>query len=463
MSPTAISTWLQNGILLIVVLMASPAAAVEPPQAQPERVTVRFTETESLHVNPGKGWMVHQRLPSQQPRLPCSVAYFRLNWEELEPVEGDYRWVQIDEAIKAWEKQGARIAFRIMTANAHTKGYYCSPKWLFDAGCRSYEYLRGGEDTMEGGQRIPRIEPDYSDPLFLKKHETLIRAVAARYDGHPQVEFLDIGSYGIWGEWHTPNGKPWKVRRGIIDMYLSSFHKTPLVSMSDDAEALAYSLSHGAGFRRDGVGSPWHEANWIGSKKYANVTGFPDQWKRAPVVFEWFGPYDFLQRRRWSFDRAVNFMLANHVTFINDNVGKVPETEWPKLQKLARLSGYRFVLREVSHPARVARGTKLPIEMLWSNTGVGKLYRTHDVVLSLVDQDGKTVCSQPQAAMKPIEWIPGDHRLCGELAVPSNLATGEYVLAVALVDPDTSRPAIRLAIDVPETGRLHHLTRIRVE
>ena len=71
------------------------------------------------------------------------------------------------------------------------------------------------------------------------------RRLAERYDGNPQIEFLDIGSYGIWGEWHTKHPQPWPVRKQIIDMYLNGFRKTPLASMSDDAEALAYALANG--------------------------------------------------------------------------------------------------------------------------------------------------------------------------------------------------------------------------
>ncbi len=43
-------------------------------------------------------------------------------------------------------------------------------------------------------------------------------------------------------------------------------------------------------------------------------------------------------------------MAANHVTFINDNVGKVPTDQMPKLEQMVRRAGYRFVLREISHP-----------------------------------------------------------------------------------------------------------------
>lgn len=308
--------------LVLKVLLT--ATIVLPLSARATEVVTRFRETDETFSNPGQGWMTTRRMPDGPGRFPYSVAYFRLNWEDLEPAENEYVWQLIDEPLEVWAKRDTRIAFRIMTTNAHTRGYYCSPKWLFDAGCKSYDYVAGGADIASGGARIARIEPDYGDPLYLEKHGQFVQALADRYDGNPQIEFIDIGSYGIWGEWHTKHPQPWPVRKQIIDMYLSGFHKTQLVSMSDDAEALAYSLSRGTGFRRDGVGSPWHEANWIGSKKYAEVEGFADQWKRAPVVFEWYGPYDYLIGRGWSFDRALDFMAANHVTFINDNVGKVP-------------------------------------------------------------------------------------------------------------------------------------------
>ena len=450
---------------IVILLVSIPTYAVKAGQlsSSREKVTVRFAETDDLLANPGKGWMTSQRLPRRTPRLPCSLAYFRLNWGDVEPVEGKPKWELIDESIDAWQKHDVRIAFRIMTANAHTSGYYCSPKWLFDAGCQSYEYVRGGPDTMAGGKRIPRIEPDYGDPVFLKKHGDFIKALASRYDGRPRIEFLDIGSYGIWGEWHTPNGKPWAVRRQIIDMYVEGFRKTPLVQMSDDAEALAYAIAHGTGFRRDGVGSPWHEKTWIGSAKYANVAGFADQWKQAPVVFEWFGPYDFLKRRGWSFDSAVRFILSNHATYINDNLGQVPDEAWPKLHELTRRSGYRFVLREVSHVASVSPGDRLAVHMKLSNVGVGKLYRKYPLVLYLLDGEGKIASSHEQTGTDPMRWIPGDHELTGQIQIPQTLRVGTYSLGIALVDAHTQKPAIRLAIDVPYDGRVHQLSRVTVK
>ena len=351
---------------------------------------------------------------------------------------------------------------RVMTCSAHSAGYYSSPKWLFDAGCRGFEYEVGGGDPTSGGKRIKRIEPDYADPLYLARHAAFIKALGQRYDGQPGVEFLDIGSYGNWGEWHTKHPVPLDVRKCIVDMYLNAFKKTPLVFMSDDAEALAYALDHGAGLRRDGVGSPWHEQNWVGSKKYAPVPDMGEAWKKAPVVFEWFGDYAYLKSRGWSFDAAVNFMLNNHVTLINDNVGRFPPEALPQLEKLARLAGYRFVLRELSHSAAVKRGLNLDVKMKWANVGVGKLYRPFKLHLSVLDAAGHPVLDT-EAKADPCDWLPGERDLAETIQIPATLKAGDYTLTVTLVDPSGQRPPLRLAMDAPEQAGRYTVSKVRVD
>jgi len=442
--------------LIFLAALAGTAAAGETVQ----RVT--FNEVDTLFANPGAGWMSQQRSPKGEPRFPCSVVYIRFGWADVEPAEGAYNWKLIDDVIAAWKPRGASVAMRVMTCSAHSAGYYTSPKWLFDAGCKGFEYESGGGDPTSGGKRIPRIEPDYADPLYLAKHAAFIKALGQRYDGHPGVEFLDIGSYGVWGEWHTKHPAPVAVRQRIVDMYLAAFKKTPLVFMSDDAAVLPYALERGAGFRRDGVGSPWHEQNWIGSKKYAAAQSMADTWKTAPVVFEWFGDYDYLKSRGWSFDGAVNFMLTNHVAMINDNVGRFPPEARPQLNRLARLAGYRFVLREASHPSTVKRGAAFSLNMKWSNVGVGKLYRPFALRVSLVDASGRSAV-EAESKADPRAWLPGDRDLTETVQLPASLSAGDYALAVALVDPSGQRPPLRLAMDAPEQAGRYTVGKIHVE
>jgi len=426
----------------------------------PEVLTHRFAEVNTLFANPGQGWMSTDRTPSKPPRFPCSVVYLRFDWADAEPEEGKYNWKFIDDVIQAWKPYHAAVALRVMTANAHSAGYYSSPKWLFTAGCRGFEYLAGGADPTSGGALLPRIEPDYADPIYLAKHARFIDALGRRYDGNPDVEFLDIGSYGIWGEWHTTHEAPLEVRKQIVDTYLHAFSRTPLVFMTDDAATLAYAVTKGIGLRRDGVGSPWHEKAWIGSPRYVGVPHMDGQWRMAPVVFEWFGDYNYIESQKWSFPSAVKFMLDNHVTMINDNIGAFPEEARPMLENLARRAGYRFVLRSIDHARSVSRGKPLPISMNWENVGVGRLYRHFDLQIRLQNPKGKTVLTRTVSDAR--KWLPGPIPISNALMLPGNLEPGKYRIELAIVDANRSRNPLQLAIDLPNNAGWYPVSEIDI-
>jgi hypothetical protein len=416
-------------------------------------LTVRFNETDSLFPNPGQGWM--------SSRFPSTIKYVRMGWADFEPERGKYDWSKIDNAIASARLKGSKISIRIMTCSPHSSGYYTSPKWLFDEGCKSFEYLVGGDDPTSGGVRINRIEPDYSDPLYLLRHAEFIKALGDRYDNSSDIDFLDIGSYGYWGEWHTPHPAPVEVRKKIVDMYISAFKKTPLVFMSDDAEVLGYALEKGAGLRRDGVGSRWHEKTWIGTGKYVGVKGMEDAWKHSPVVFEWYGNYEYLMGRGWSFDSAINFMLRNHVTVINDNIGKVPDEKMFQIDKLSRLSGARFVLNEISNQESVKQGSPLTVNMKWTNSGAGKVYKPYYLKFFLLSEMNQVVFESNLNA-DPLTWMPGEFIIKEEIQIPGTIKKGEYKIAIALVSKKQDQPPFSLAIDVKPVNGLYSVSKVRL-
>lgn len=433
------------------------------PQSQRGKlVRVQFHETDSIFSNPGQGMM--------SSRFPYSIRYLRLDWADLEPERGKYDWSRIDNTIATEKLKGAKISLRIMTCNKHSKGYYSSPKWLFEEGCRSYEYLIvpsvkrvEGEKINDhaGGAVIPRIEPDYSDPLYLLRHGEFIKALGQRYNESTDVEFLDIGSYGYWGEWHTDHPAPIEVRKKIVDMYTQAFTKIPLVFMTDDAEVLGYALEKGTGMRRDGVGSRSHEKNWIGTGKYVGVKGMADAWKHEPIVFEWYGGgYDYHQQQGWSFESAIDFMLRNHVTINNDNMPNVPADKMPLIEKLAKLAGARFVLKEMTHEESAKRSSGFNINMIWTNTGVGKVYKPYILRFFLLNPESKVVFTS-DAETDPRLWLPSEQLNINEsILIPGSLKKGSYKLALAIVNKNKDEPSFRLAIDVPETNGMYIISKL---
>ena len=42
------------------------------------------------------------------------------------------------------------------------------------------------------------------DAVVLHRHLEFIKRLGEAYDGHPDVDHVDIGSIGWWGEWQAP-------------------------------------------------------------------------------------------------------------------------------------------------------------------------------------------------------------------------------------------------------------------
>jgi hypothetical protein len=77
---------------LQVLIAAICSAAWSPTSTTAADVVTKFQETDETFANPGQGWMTTRRMPDGPGRFPYSVAYFRLNWEDIEPAEGQYNW-----------------------------------------------------------------------------------------------------------------------------------------------------------------------------------------------------------------------------------------------------------------------------------------------------------------------------------------------------------------------------------
>ena len=410
-----------------------------------------------IFPNPGQGWM---RTNDKQGPFPSTVHYARFNWADLEPVQGKYNWDLIDSYVQQAKADKSCFSLRVITCSSHSKGYYTTPKWLFDLGCKGNEYVQG-DGQASGGAQIPRIEPNYADPLYLKHQGALVAALAARYDGNPNLAFVDIGSYGNWGEWHSKNPVDPKTRQIIVDWYTNGFKQTPLVFMTDDAETLPYALAKGVGMRRDGVGSPWHEQNWIGSSMYAHVKNMAEAWKTAPVVFEWYFNYDYFIKNGWSFEAAVEFMLKNHVTCVSDNVGKFPPEAQPLMDRLLRQAGARLVLREASYPALASPGTPHPLQLKWSNVGVGKIYKKTELQIVLINKAGQRA-AVIKGMSDPCSWLPGDFNVTEKIMIPRTLPAGMYSIEIGLVDPKGQMPNFRLAIETPANTGNYKIGDLRV-
>ena len=154
------------------------------------------------------------------------------------------------------------------------------------AGAKGYHLKGEGEITPDG----PMWEPDFDDPIFLDKLDHFLAAAAARYDGNPHVAFIDVGSFGVWGEGHTVASTriPYSVAtiRRHIDLYRKNFKRTLLVANDDfmiqgrGIEALGYARDQGLSLRDDSI------LVEPGAHAYYHAFLAYNFWPRLPVILE---------------------------------------------------------------------------------------------------------------------------------------------------------------------------------
>jgi hypothetical protein len=120
--------------------------------------------------------------------------------------------------------------------------------------------------------------------------------------------------------------------------------------------------------------------------------------------------------------------------------------------------GYRFVLRKFTYPATVRAGGKLEFTTWWENKGVAPCYREFPLALRL--RGARTWVMVAGADIR--KWLPGDNLCDDAVFVPPDLPAGDYDLDIALVDPATREPKVKLAIAGVREDGWHPLGKVRV-
>lgn len=454
-----------------VAICVLGVALLFAPAARGQQVTVTPEESDEILTNPGMGWETFHRTSQQDPSLPAwipsTVGYVRWGWGELEPQPGKLNSGLLDKALKAAHDSGQKLAFRVMCCST-TKNQPYHPQWLKQIG--------GRELSADYDGQGPFPIPDLDDPIVLQRHLDFIQRLGAKYDGHPDLDHVDLGSIGWWGEWHLSRSKDAKLptldnRQKVVDAYLAAFPKTPLLMLVNGGPCLKYATEHGTGWRADclgdlgGAGRSWSHMR-KGYPTWIQEAGVQDVWKQAPVAWETCWDLRKWVAEGWSLRYIFNYALACHASVINNKSAPLPteKAAQAELRRFLRRLGYRFVLRELTHPAQAQAGATLSVSMQWQNVGSAPCYRPYRVAYRLSDEHGthRTLVSEVTVN----RWLPGSVELFtaeffqepkdlppGELVpvadtvpLPADLPSGRYTLSVGIVDPVSSSPSIALAI-----------------
>lgn len=434
------------------------------------RTTVRPKDTGAALVNPGMGWVFHHydndivRYGSTlEPwdtvdEFPAvGVIYLRLAWGFIEREEGKFDWSIVDIPAQRWIAKGKKIAFRFTTFESPGNGNpaNATPEWVVKAGARVS--LVRGRSTPDRPAPM-RFEPEYDDPIFLEKLDHFLAAAAARYDGDPNVAWIDIGTVGIWGE-GDPNPER-AVTAGTVrkhlDLHLKNFKRT-LIAFNDNLtfrgkglETIDYALERGMTLRDDSIlCRPGQEA--IFTHYYAGPF-----WPRFPVILE--SEHYGLSVKRGDWGDGADYLRAvelAHGSYISVHW-------WPRefLEKNRQLvdritlrMGYRLQMLEASLPEEVPAAGSMTVSHRWRNNGVAPCYPGGFTAFTLKDEKGgiagvfvdEALDMRRLAVGAPDQAEPVAHEASFNLPPASILKPGTYSVFVS-VGSRIGTPALSLPL-----------------
>jgi len=450
-------------------------------------VTVMPAETDELLANPGIGWQTFHCTRTRDRNLPAwipsTVHYARWGWGQFEPEPARIDAAFLDRVLAETRAAGQRLAFRVMCCSTTPRDPYF-PAWLKDVGGRIVE------TGYAGGPALP--VPDLDDPAVLARHLDFLRRLGARYDGHPDIDHVDLGSVGWWGEWHMSQAKGLSMptpatQQAIVDAYLAAFRKTRLVMLVGGGTMLTYATQRGAGWRADclgdmgGFSKTWSHMRQ-GYPTWIREGAVADVWKVAPVAWE--SGWDMRKwvQEGWPLRFILDYALAVHGSQLNNKSAPLPEggEVRAEIERFLRRLGYRLVLRELAHPAAARAGGQLAISMKWQNAGSAPCYRPYRVAhrLARAGAPAKVLVG----GITVNRWLPGSVPLFTEeffagrfdlprgpvadvtdrVVLPADLPPGEYALSLAIVGETSEGPVVRLGIAGRGEDGWYALSRIRV-
>lgn len=413
---------------------------------------VKWTEGFPIVPQPFRGTLENKDYPQ------TSIAYLRVYWRFIEPQEGVYRWDLIDKALQTAHQRGQTLMLRIAPYGVDAASDV--PAWYRQI---THEVLIPAPGEHRKASWVPppsaktpswrsydshwMVDPE--NPAYAHYFGDMVRALGNRYDGDPDLDLVDVSIVGPWGEGSGTRFLSKKTRERMMDSYLDSFHATPLVIQPNDPKTSEYALSKAnVGWRADCLGDmggfkkTWnHMTDYYPEAIIEN--GLADAWKKAPVTMEACWVMQTWQDKGWDVRYIMDQAIKWHVSSFNAKSSAVPKDLWPEVNRWLKHMGYRFALRKFTYSATIGPNRKLAFTSWWENSGDAPCYGRFALALRLSSPRTSTIMLTDADVRS---WMPGDSVYNASAFVPADLPDGEYSLAVALVNSQTRKPAVKLAI-----------------
>lgn len=414
--------------------------------------------------NKGKGWYWHYiDCGYSRPRyrdVPELIGnaddfpglhhlYLRFNWRDINPEKNVYDFSYLDRIMDEWGARGYVFSLRMCTAQGsiHRWGncQHAAPDYIRELGARGFtsEITDATDPTIKFENKA--WEPDYSDPLFFQYVEEAMQMLGQRYANDDRVAYVDIGSFGKYGEGHTETAIYSKeVLTRHIDITRAAF-PNKLVLINDDMlnhnlaltdELAAYCIERGIGIRDDSIVVAGPARSVPTYDTLRNPRLFDPFSERFPVDIE-FAHAELCPKDVWRQGLpALEALRRTRATFagFHDYPKRFYEANYDLCEYAANRLGYWF--RPDSLQIRRDGGS-----ITVTNLGWAPSYKDFDMRLSLVCGNGDVIDLGRIAGSKG--WLNGG-TYTEDFSFKNEIPSGDYGVRIGLFDSDGTQ--IKMAL-----------------
>ncbi|MBC7237126.1 MAG: beta-galactosidase [Chloroflexi bacterium] len=375
-------------------------------------------------------------------------------WDQLNPLENQYEWQYIDNFIAAQVAKGKKAAIGIITFNGRanqnnpTDPPIRVPQFVFQ---------KGAGKVNCGGFEIPK----YWSPVYLNEYRKFIQALAARYDGHPNLEFIQIG-VGKFGEAQPCDDQDddcvaaamaadgvssWQwadIVNQITAIYADAFDYTNLLlpnaprfkSECDRKTFSEYAVSRGVGLFPAGL---YAVQEWIDLRNHPTLRGC--------------GKYDLLLNQAEAGNitpwvpvgfEMYHYMTPDAITFF-----------WGVAAALSRRADYITAERSVLYQGEADDPVVTPLyaniaTMGWANRYLGKHIDETPSVWVALRETGYKDNWYPQKGNYSW-WLIQDDNIAGGRTVPTTYRSKRQLVAEGYYDYYGEAATVNPAIEANQT------------
>jgi len=381
---------------------------------------------------------------------PHTLVYVDLTWRDFEPTEGVYDFAAFEEKqqLARWRQEGQRVVFRFVLDVPGETTHMDIPDWLFAK--------INGDGEFYDNQYGKGFSPNYSNPVLIKCHRLVIKALGDRYGKDGFFAFIELGSLGHWGEWHeSPELKqlpPENIRDLYVLDYIDAFPGTQFLMRRPFTITRKLSL----GLYNDMTGSVEDSTAWLdwiqnGGDYLPNekntIVSMPSGWEKAPVGGEQAPTMTNEQIYATNLETTLRLLKKSHTTFIGPGGPYAIETNSPLqvgVDRVMSTIGYRLYIEKAEMPLIVKFGKNIQVKLGLSNDGIAPFYYHWPTKIYLFNESGKIIESYPlEIDLRKI--LPGQLSDVSISVSVNTLANGKYSVGFAVIDPLTGKPGVKLA------------------